>query len=153
MDQIREMVKLVREHGVERDAMDELVRKMKLWTLDAEHITLPYGESVPRGEEKAFRAQAAVIAKEWVPTERMQAQIDRLRARVGLEDVDSRSRRPVVVCVSHTLSHLIPSVLTAPTTHRLQIRLGDKRTEAGDIRLAGSHMKQYVLKSSLESRH
>ncbi|KZV80890.1 hypothetical protein EXIGLDRAFT_780389 [Exidia glandulosa HHB12029] len=121
MDHIREMVKLVREHGVERDPMDELVRKMKLWTLDAEHITLPYGESVPRGEEKAFRAQAAVIAKEWVPTERMQAQIDRLRARVGLEDVDSRSRRPVVV---------------------LQIRLGDKRTEAGDIRLAGSHMRQ-----------
>lgn len=104
LQQTKEMVTLLREHGVDINAMYELVQKMKLWTLDPEHLTLPYGESVPRGEEKAFRAQAAVIAKEWVPTERMKAQIDTLRGRVGLEDADSRSRRPVVVYASdHTL--------------------------------------------------
>ncbi|KZV96394.1 hypothetical protein EXIGLDRAFT_747650 [Exidia glandulosa HHB12029] len=116
-----ELEGLLRVHGVERGAMDEFARKTKLWRLDAEHLTLPYGESVPRGEEKAFRAQAAVLEKEWIPTERMQAQIDRLRGRVGLDDTASRARRPVVV---------------------LQIRLGDKRTEAQDIGRSGSHMKQ-----------
>lgn len=113
--------RVVRENQVDRDAVDEFVRKVKLWSMDDEHLTLPYGESVPRGEEKGFLAQAAVLEQEWVPNDGMRAQIDRLRAKLGLNDTATRNRRPVVV---------------------LQIRLGDKRTEATDIPKSGSHMKQ-----------
>ncbi|EJD54396.1 hypothetical protein AURDEDRAFT_148185 [Auricularia subglabra TFB-10046 SS5] len=113
--------RVVRENQVDRDTVDEFVQKVKLWSMDEEHLTLPYGESVPRGEEKGFLAQAAILEKEWVPNDAMQAQIDRLRSKVGLNDTATRRRRPVVV---------------------LQIRLGDKRTEATDIPKSGSHMKQ-----------
>ncbi|KZV96404.1 hypothetical protein EXIGLDRAFT_765365 [Exidia glandulosa HHB12029] len=115
-----ELERLLRLHGVDRNAMDDFVRKTKLWRVDAEHLTLPYGESVPRGVEKAFRAQAAVLEKEWIPTQRMQAQIDRLRERVGLEDIASRDRRPVVAddlsvyfrAAQHALSRLYVKQLT-----------------------------------------
>ena len=70
-----QMERLVRVNQVDGPAMDEFVRKAKLWSMDSEHLTLPYGESVPRGEEKAFLAQAAVLEKEWIPNEGMQAQI------------------------------------------------------------------------------
>ncbi|EJD38417.1 hypothetical protein AURDEDRAFT_139559 [Auricularia subglabra TFB-10046 SS5] len=115
---------IVRGRSIDSAAMDEFIRKTKLWALDEAHLTLPYGESILRGTEKAFMEQVRVLQKEWVPNERMQAQIDRLRVRAELNDTESRIRRPVVV---------------------LQIRLGDKRLEWSDVSRSGSHMQQADL--------
>ncbi|EJD45610.1 hypothetical protein AURDEDRAFT_165467 [Auricularia subglabra TFB-10046 SS5] len=110
---------LVREKQIDTSQAGAFVQKAKLWALDANHLTLPYGESVPRGEEPAFLAQAETLDRQWIPNARMQAQIARLVARLGLDEMDKTKRRPVLA---------------------LQIRLGDKRTEQGDIERSGSHM-------------
>ncbi|EJD37837.1 hypothetical protein AURDEDRAFT_173112 [Auricularia subglabra TFB-10046 SS5] len=112
---------LARQKSINSSAMDEFLLKTKMWAMDTEHVTLPYGESIVRGTEKSFLEQVSVLEKEWVPNEKMQAQVDRLRERIGLTDIDSRERRPVVV---------------------LQIRLGDKKKEWEDPPRVGTHMRQ-----------
>lgn len=91
---------LVREKGIDTAQTAELLLKQHVWRMDADHLTLPYGESVPRGAEDAFRAQAEALRRLWVPNARMQAQIQRLVVRLGLDEMDVHKRGPVVVCVS-----------------------------------------------------
>ncbi|KZV89510.1 hypothetical protein EXIGLDRAFT_771701 [Exidia glandulosa HHB12029] len=113
---------LIRNRSIDADGMRRLDMKQRLWSLDDEHLTLPYGESVPHGVDKAFLEQADALKRLWVPNARMQAQIDRLATRVGLDEARS-TRRPVVA---------------------VQVRLGDKKTELGDLQRVGSHMRLYA---------
>lgn len=119
-NQLLQLEALIRHKQIDTSKTSKFVQKAKLWALDPNHMTLPYGESVPRGEEPAFLAQAETLNRQWIPNGRMQAHISRLAARLGLDELDKAKRRPVIA---------------------LQIRLGDKSTEQGDIKLSGSHMK------------
>ncbi|KZV78792.1 hypothetical protein EXIGLDRAFT_783262 [Exidia glandulosa HHB12029] len=113
---------LIRDRSIDPKAMHRLDMKQRLWSLDKEHLTLPYGESVPHGVDKAFLEQADALKRLWVPNARMQAQIDRLATRIGLHQARS-TRRPVVA---------------------VQVRLGDKKTELDDLQRVGSHMQLYA---------
>ncbi|KZV95063.1 hypothetical protein EXIGLDRAFT_821722 [Exidia glandulosa HHB12029] len=113
---------LIRNRSIDPEGIRRLDMKQRLWSLDEEHLTLPYGESVPRGVDKAFLEQVDALKRLWVPNFGMQAQIDRLAARVGLNEARS-TRRPVVA---------------------VQVRLGDKKTELDDLHRVGSHMQLYA---------
>lgn len=59
-------------------------------------VVLPYGESVPIGVEASFLQQASAMAAIWRPNQRMQDQIERLAAKLGLDEHDVTKRRPVI---------------------------------------------------------
>lgn len=59
---------LIRNRSIDADGMRRLDMKQRLWSLDEQHLTLPYGESVPHGVDKAFLEQAEVLKRLWVPS-------------------------------------------------------------------------------------
>ncbi|KZV89511.1 hypothetical protein EXIGLDRAFT_838472, partial [Exidia glandulosa HHB12029] len=118
-NQLLQLETLIRNRSINTAETGRLDTKQRIWSLDKGHLTLPYGESVPQGVEKAFLEQAEALKRLWVPNSRMQAQIDRLAARVELHNLRP-TRRPVVA---------------------VQVRLGDKKTELEDLQRVGSHMQ------------
>lgn len=62
-------------------------------------VALPYGESIPVGMEKAFAEQVRTLRRIAIPNPAMQAQIDRLAAKLGLDQREVTKRRPVIACV------------------------------------------------------